>query len=229
MHFCAPVWLTPGRVQSVALRLVSEREEAVQLFVPDEYWTIEADFSLSSSSSSSSGGAAATLPAKLVEVDGQKLSQLSIKSQQQAQELVQRLWQQQQQQQVWYTVRSVVKRPVRRNPPPPLVTSTLQQEAARRLGFGASKTMQVAQQLYEGANTGRWALHLLPGEGVICGNVCSQLKSGIAYQERKRQPETPPAAEAATKYVPSKHQVQAGLARESPATSGRGRVWLRLW
>jgi DNA topoisomerase-1 len=142
-------------VQSVALRLVSEREEAVQLFVPDEYWTIEADFSLSSSSND----AATTLPAKLVEVDGQKLSQLSIKSQQQAQELVQRLWQQQQQQQqqqqeVWYTVRSVVKRPVRRNPPPPLVTSTLQQEAARRLGFGASKTMQVAQQLYEGADTG---------------------------------------------------------------------------
>ena len=181
-----------GRVQSVALRLVCEREDAVQLFVPDEYWSIQSDFALSApastnsssaattSTDSAAAAAAATLPAKLVEVDGQKLSQLAIKTQQHAQELVQRLWQlqqqaghsgqhqlqhQQHQQQlplvpppghdpVWYTVRSVVKRPVRRNPPPPLVTSTLQQEAARRLGFSASKTMQVAQQLYEGTDTG---------------------------------------------------------------------------
>lgn len=175
-----------GRVQSVALRLVCEREDAVQLFVPDEYWTIEAGFALGSSNGSDSRVAAAALPAKLVEVDRQKLSQLAIKTQQQAHELVQRLWQQQQQQQasspsmqpqeqlpqpaqepVWYTVRSLVKRPVKRNPPPPLVTSTLQQEAARRLGFSASKTMQVAQQLYEGTNAGRavcwlgWSILLL--------------------------------------------------------------------
>jgi DNA topoisomerase-1 len=168
-----------GRVQSVALRLVSEREDAVQLFKPDEYWTIQADFALDSSSGStcsSSTAAVGALPAKLVEVDGQKLSQLTISTQQQAQELVARLWQQQQQQQEWpappdhpvmYTVRSVVRRPVRRNPPAPLVTSTLQQEAARRLGFSASRTMQVAQQLYEGANTGELGLKLNAGvEGV---------------------------------------------------------------
>jgi len=180
-----------GRVQSVALRLVSEREDAVQLFVPDEYWTIEAGFALGSDSSAAAG----TLPAKLVEVDGQKLSQLAVKTQQQAHELVQRLWQQQQQQEqplsfsmqpqeqlpqpaqepVWYTVRSLVKRPVKRNPPPPLVTSTLQQEAARRLGFSARKTMQVAQQLYEGTNAGRavgglgWSiLRLCMAPSVLC-------------------------------------------------------------
>jgi DNA topoisomerase IA len=113
----------------------------------------------------------------LVEVDGQRLAKMGVQTQQQAYELVQRLWQQQQPPQqppqppqqpsqqpqqlpqpsqapVWYTVKSVTKKPLRRNPPPPLVTSTLQQEAARRLGFSASKTMQVAQQLYEGANTG---------------------------------------------------------------------------
>jgi len=56
---------------------------------------------------------------------------------------------------VLYTVQDVVKKPVRRNPPPPLVTSTMQQEAARRLGFSATKTMQVAQQLYEGAQAGK--------------------------------------------------------------------------
>jgi DNA topoisomerase-1 len=106
------------------------------------------------------------LPAQLVEVDGQRLAKMGVQSQQQAYELVYRLWQQQQPSQpppqlpqpsqapVWYTVKSLTKKPLRRNPPPPLVTSTLQQEAARRLGFSASKTMQVAQQLYEGANTG---------------------------------------------------------------------------
>lgn len=172
--------LIAGRVQSVALRLVCEREDAVQLFKPDEYWTLQADFTPSSSSSassstgssasssSSSGGpGSVALPAQLVEVDGQRLAKMGVQTQQQAYELVHRLWQQQPQQQqpshqppqpsqapVWYTVRSMLKKPLRRSPPPPLVTSTLQQEAARRLGFSASKTMQVAQQLYEGANTG---------------------------------------------------------------------------
>jgi DNA topoisomerase-1 len=153
-------------VQSVALRLVSEREEEVAAFNPQEYWSIAAEFDTSSrvSSSSASASNVQRLPAKLVEVDGQRLPPMALATEAQARELEARLWQQQQQQQpceqqqeqatVWYTVRSVVKRPVRRNPPPPLVTSTLQQEAARRLGFSASKTMQVAQQLYEGADAG---------------------------------------------------------------------------
>lgn len=172
--------MSAGRVQSVALRLVSDREDAVQLFKPEEYWSIEASFCVTDSPDPTQ--ATATVPAKLVEVDGQKVSQMSIKTQQHAQELVQRLWKhtpppepqlalqllsqqhvlevpppsQQQQSAVWYTVRKVVKRPLKRNPPPPFVTSTLQQEASRRLGFSASRTMQVAQQLYEGANTGEW-------------------------------------------------------------------------
>lgn len=143
----------------------------MQLFRPEEFWSIIADFSTPAAvGSSGSNGSSALLPAKLVSVDGQKLSQFSVRMQEQAQELEARLWQQQPPSQpsqqpslpplqrpaepVYYTVKSLVKRPVKRNPPPPLVTSTLQQEAARRLGFSASKTMQVAQQLYEGANTG---------------------------------------------------------------------------
>jgi DNA topoisomerase-1 len=160
-------------VQSVALRLVCEREDELQDFLPQEYWSIAASLDAAAAGSNAGGrsggsSAGALLPARLVEVDGQRLGQFSVTTQQQAAELQARLWQQQQGQQgqdqqqqgatqrpaVWYSVRSLVKRPVQRQPPPPLITSSLQQEAARRLGFSASRTMQVAQQLYEGANTG---------------------------------------------------------------------------
>jgi DNA topoisomerase-1 len=172
-------------VQSVALRLVTDREDERQLFKAEEYWSIAADFTAAApGSSSSSGGkevpnsdaaAGVSLTARLVQVDGKRLQAMSIGSQQAADTLVARLWQQQQQQQqgsalaastaaasaanavqsVLYRVASVVRKPVKRSPPPPLVTSSLQQEAGRRLGWGASKTMSVAQQLYEGANTGK--------------------------------------------------------------------------
>jgi DNA topoisomerase-1 len=168
----------------VALRLVCDREDERQLFKPDEYWSIAAEFTTTPGSSSSSelditGSTAAgvSLPARLVQVDGKRLQTMSVTNQQAADTLVARLWQrqqdagstaaaagvtdstaeqqqQQQQQSVLYRVASVVRKPVKRSPLPPLVTSSLQQEAGRRLGWGASKTMSVAQQLYEGANTG---------------------------------------------------------------------------
>jgi DNA topoisomerase-1 len=164
-------------VQSVALRLVCDREDERQVFNAEEYWSIAADCTATAaapgnSSADASNAAGVSLTARLVQVDGKRLQAMSVSTQQAADLLVARLWQHHDSSNtaaesstghreydstaegVLYRVVSVVRKPVKRNPPPPLVTSSLQQEAGRRLGWGASKTMSVAQQLYEGANTG---------------------------------------------------------------------------
>jgi DNA topoisomerase-1 len=163
--------------------LICEREDVRQLFKPEEYWSLNAQFAMQDAEAAAAGASSGeTFEARLVQVDDQRLNKMSIRTKEESDRLTARLWQQgdasalgpqplqqqQQQQQlplhtnaspnappVLYTVQVVAKKPVRRNPPPPLVTSTMQQEAARRLGFSATKTMQVAQQLYEGANTGK--------------------------------------------------------------------------
>ncbi len=122
-----------GRVQSVALRLVVDREREIELFRPVEYWQVSATFE--------SDGTPFT--ARLVGLDGKKIDRLSIGdsgSAEEAREVVEN---------GRFTVTSVETKPVSRNPPPPFTTSTLQQEAARKLGFSASHTMRLAQSLYE--------------------------------------------------------------------------------
>ena len=124
-----------GRVQSVALRLICEREAEIEVFKAREYWTIEAVFI-------TPGGAPFT--AKLTHLNGKRLDQFDLNTQtlaEAAKALVQ---------QGAFEVGSVERKRVRRNPPPPFTTSTLQQEASRKLGFGAQQTMRCAQQLYEG-------------------------------------------------------------------------------
>lgn len=128
-----------GRVQSVALRLVCDRELEIEQFVSQEYWTIEANC-LSARNE--------PFIARLTELNGEKLKKFDLADQaaaSRAREIVlvgsPR-------------VRSVEKKPAKRHPPPPFTTSTLQQEAARKLGFSASRTMQVAQRLYEGVDIG---------------------------------------------------------------------------
>ncbi|MCJ7510735.1 MAG: type I DNA topoisomerase [Dehalococcoidia bacterium] len=127
--------LSAGRVQSVALRLVVEREREIQSFVPKEYWTIEAQLSKADDPQS--------FRAKLTGLAG-KRKKLEIASQQEADRLVHLL------QSAAYGVAAVQKKKQARRPSPPFITSTLQQEAARRLGFTAQRTMRIAQQLYEG-------------------------------------------------------------------------------
>jgi DNA topoisomerase-1 len=127
-----------GRVQSVALRLVVEREMEIEAFKNEEYWTIEADVT-------ASGG---TFSARLTRVNGQKLDKLSLKSEAEATAAVSAINAQK------FTIESVEAKPVKRHPAPPFITSTLQQEASRKLGFGAKRTMQIAQQLYEGVDVG---------------------------------------------------------------------------
>ncbi len=124
-----------GRVQSVALRLICEREAEIEIFRAREYWTIEAVFT-------TPGGAPFT--ARLTHLDGKRLDQFDLNTQALAERAKQSVEAGQ------FSVGTVERRRVRRNPPPPFTTSTLQQEASRKLGFGAQQTMRLAQQLYEG-------------------------------------------------------------------------------
>lgn len=135
--------LSAGRVQSVAVRLIVEREREIEQFQPQEYWTIEADLL------KEAGVAPRDLfRAVLIERDGKKLEKFSIENREQAEAIVADL------QGAAYTVVRVTRRDKRRSPAPPFTTSTLQQEAARKLGFSAKKTMTLAQRLYEGVDIG---------------------------------------------------------------------------
>ena len=135
--------LSAGRVQSVALRLIVEREVEVQGFVPREYWTIEALFQKAMSGDEKSQPFAATLHS----LKGQK-GRLNIPDEKMARLLEKELKPAQ------YNVSQVKRREVRQTPSPPFITSTLQQEAWRKLHFAPKKTMLIAQQLYEGLSLG---------------------------------------------------------------------------
>jgi DNA topoisomerase-1 len=136
--------LSAGRVQSVAVRLIVEREQEIEAFVPQEYWTIEAD--LSKLQNEAPGRS--TFRAVLNERDGKKLDKFAITSQDQADTVVADL------SGATYVVGKIARRDKRRTPAPPFTTSTLQQEAGRKLGFSAKKTMTLAQRLYEGIDLG---------------------------------------------------------------------------
>ena len=124
-----------GRVQSVALRLICDREAEIEVFRAREYWTVEAVFT-------TPGGAPFT--ARLTHLGGKRLDQFDLNTAQAANAAKAAV------EAGRFTVGSVEKKRVRRNPPAPFTTSTLQQEASRKLGFGAQQTMRTAQQLYEG-------------------------------------------------------------------------------
>ncbi|MGI8396051.1 type I DNA topoisomerase [Agrobacterium deltaense] len=128
-----------GRVQSVALRLVCDRESEIERFVSEEYWNISALLKTPRGDE---------FEAKLVSADGKRLQSRSIKTGDDANRLKALL------EGASYVVESVEAKPVKRNPGPPFTTSTLQQAASSRMGFSASRTMQVAQKLYEGIDIG---------------------------------------------------------------------------
>ena len=127
--------LSAGRVQSVAVRLVVERERLIQAFNKEEYWTIEADFLPPKAKSAFS----ATLNA----INGKTLGKMGITSAGDANRIIEGL------DGADFRIAEITTKEVRRNPAPPFTTSTLQQEAARKLGFSAKQTMVVAQHLYE--------------------------------------------------------------------------------
>src|SRR6266536_5872269 len=143
--------LSAGRVQSVALWLIVERDREIGAFVPVEYWSVDARLS--------PDGDEHAFLARLIQVGEEKLAAspdkkgLVLSTQEEAEAHVARL------RGAAYRVLEVRQREVKRTPAPPFTTSTLQQEAARKLGFSARKTMQIAQRLYEGVN--------IPGEGQV--------------------------------------------------------------
>ncbi|HTQ35205.1 MAG TPA: type I DNA topoisomerase [Stellaceae bacterium] len=129
-----------GRVQSVALRLICEREAEIEAFKPREYWTVEAEFTTEKGDK---------FTARLARLDGKKLDRYDLDNEAKARAAADAILGA-----PGFSVTAIERRQTRRNPFPPFTTSTLQQEASRKLGFGASRTMRLAQQLYEGIDIG---------------------------------------------------------------------------
>jgi DNA topoisomerase-1 len=140
--------LSAGRVQSPALRMIVERELEIEAFNPQEYWSIEADNSFEGEGFS----------AKLNLLAGEKVKQFTITNADQANDAYRKL---NDAAQGKLRVDKVEKKQRKRNPAPPFTTSTLQQEAARKLGFGAQRTMRTAQKLYEGIDIGAGQVGLI--------------------------------------------------------------------
>jgi len=138
--------LSAGRVQSVAVRLIVEREREIQAFQPEEYWTVQADLAKKDQNEQ-------VLAAKLNKISNKTLDKLEIKNQDQVKKIENDL------DGAGYQVAEVVKKQSKKNPPAPFTTSTLQQAANRFFGFSAKQTMMVAQQLYEGVE--------ISGEGSV--------------------------------------------------------------
>jgi len=120
-----------GRVQSVALRLICEREAEIEVFKSREYWTVDVLFGTAKKQ---------TLKARLTHLDGRKLDKFDLDTQERAEQAKREI------ERRAFSVASIDRRQVRRNPPPPFITSTLQQEASRKLGLGAATAMRIAQR-----------------------------------------------------------------------------------
>jgi DNA topoisomerase I len=140
--------LSAGRVQSPALRMICERDEAIDAFKPQEYWTLDAEGEHSE----------VRFPLKLIEYAGTKVEQFSFTNEAAARAVESALTAAAQGK---LTVETIDRKQRKRNPAPPFTTSTLQQEAARKLGFSAQRTMRLAQQLYEGVDFGEGAVGLI--------------------------------------------------------------------
>ena len=179
-----------GRVQSVALRIVVDRELEIERFKPQEYWSIEADLTADSP----------PFTTRLVKHAGKRVQRLDIKDEATATAARAAI------QAGQFTIRSIEKKPVKRNPSPPFTTSTLQQEASRKLGFTAQRTMQAAQKLYEGVDDTGGLITYMRTDGV------SVSPEGIAQAREVIAERFGPA------YVPSEpryYKVKAKNAQEA--------------
>ena len=184
-----------GRVQSVALRLVCERELEIEAFKPQEYWTVEADFA----------AASGNFIAKLTHAVGKKLDRLSLARAEDAKRAVAAI------EAGAFSISDVEKKPVKRHPWPPFITSTLQQEASRKLGFAAARTMKIAQGLYEGVELGGETVGLITymrTDGVtMAGEAVAESRSVIAELHGDRYvPERPRAYSSKVKNAQEAHE-----------------------
>jgi len=185
-----------GRVQSVALRLICEREAEIEIFRPEEYWSIEALLQTKEGKSFTS---------RLALLDGKKIEKMTINNKDTADTAVGRI------KSGSYTVKTIEKKQVRRHPYPPFITSTLQQEASRKLRFSATKTMRTAQKLYEGVEIGGETTGLitymrtdgvtLSGEAIEATRQLIKNKFGETYL-----PEQPRAYKSKVKNAQEAHE-----------------------
>ena len=181
-------------MQSVALRLICEREAEIEAFKSQEYWSVEAALGLASGDN---------FTARLTHLDGAKLGKLDVTSEAQATQAVTSI------SAAKLGVQSVETKRVRRNPQPPFTTSTLQQEASRKLGFSASRTMQIAQKLYEGINIGSETTGLITymrTDGVqLGGEAIASIRQNIDQNFGKRY----------LPYAPRVYKTKAANAQEA--------------
>jgi len=169
--------LSAGRVQSVAVRMIVDRENEIRAFNPEEYWTIEGKFGISR---------------KTITADfyGDENGKISLKNETEANEILSRL------EGASYYISSLKNGTRKKNPAPPFITSTLQQEAAKRLGFRAERTMKIAQELYEGVS--------VEGYGSI-GLITYMRTDSLRISEEARQATAEFIAGAyGEKYLPEK-------------------------
>ena len=166
--------LSAGRVQSPALRMIVEREEEIERFEAREYWTIEADLGPDKDN---------PFVANLVKLDQAKLEQFDITDADRAHAVRAQI---EQAADGRFQVARITKRQRRRNPAPPFITSTLQQEAARRLRFTTQRTMRIAQQLYEGVDTGNGQQGLITymrtDSVVLAQDAISEIRAAIGKE-----------------------------------------------
>jgi DNA topoisomerase I len=180
-----------GRVQSVALRLVCEREMEIEVFIPREYWSVDADLT---------GPDGSPLTAHLIELDGKKLDKFDLNDGAKAEAAAARITA------ARLAVRSVEAKPGKRHPAPPFTTSTLQQEAARKLGFSAQQTMSLAQRLYEGAEI----------NGEMLGLITYMRTDGVQMaNEAIRGARDVMAADFGADFVPSSFRVYTAKTRNA--------------
>ncbi len=139
--------LSAGRVQSVALRMICEREKEIGEFTPQEFWTIEGIFTRE--------GEYDPFSASLTTLKGSRLKKFDIKDEKGALKIVDDI------EKARFSVGEIKRKDIKRNPPPPFITSTLQQDASNKLGFTAKRTMDIAQKLYTGKEVGDTSVGLI--------------------------------------------------------------------
>lgn len=220
--------LSAGRVQSPALRLICEREEAIEVFVSQEYWTIEADAAKDER----------RFTAKLIELEGEKVEQFTITDGTRAEAARAIL---ERGADGHLKVEAVERKQRKRNPAPPFITSTLQQEAARKLGFTTQRTMRVAQQLYEGIDVGGGPIGLITYMRTDSVNLAQEALTEIRAYVAERYgadhlPEQPRAYKTKSKNAQEAHEAirptsvyQEPAALRAHLTADQSKLYELIW
>ena len=201
-----------GRVQSVSLRLIVEREREIESFVAQEYWSVTAALEQDGT----------PFAARLTVWEGNKLDRLSIATEDEATRAKQAV------ESGRFTVRSVETKPAVRNPPPPFTTSTLQQEAARKLGFSADHTMRIAQGLYEDG-----AITYMRTDGVqMDGSAISAARKAVADRyDAGYVPDRPRQYQTKAKNAQEAHEAirPTDFGNDRAGTGDHARVYELIW